>query len=125
MGQYYRFATPLTARRAALSRRVTMSSVIGLLTLQVSISPPCTCTTTKNVHRFRRTHRKAKVKGKCKGETPPDEGGEKEDLLIQDLCTQGTESNNNMRIVNTDAVSYQSRTLEKCPETAECEKNKK
>ena len=39
------------------------------------------------------------------------------------LWTQGTDSIHDMRVVNTDAVSYQSKTPEKCMETAEREKN--
>ena len=42
--------------------------------------------------------------------------------MFQDLWTQGTDSIHNMRIVNTDTVSYQSKTLEKCLETAKREK---
>ena len=35
------------------------------------------------------------------------------DLLIRYLYTQGTDSIHNMRVVNTDATSYQSKTPEK------------
>ena len=55
----------------------------------------------------------------------PEEGGEKGDLLIRDLWTQGTDSIHDMHVVNADAVSYHSRTPEKFQETAECEKKKK
>ena len=41
--------------------------------------------------------------------------------MIRDIWTQGTDSIHVMRVVNTDAVSYQSKTLEKCLETAERE----
>ena len=61
-------------------------------------------------------------KGKGKGEPPPEEGEEKGDLLIRDLCTQGTDSIHDMRVVNTDAVSYQYQTPEKFLETAESKK---
>ena len=54
-----------------------------------------------------------------------EEGGEKGDLLIRDLWTQGMDSIYNMRVMNTDAVSYQSRTPKKCMETTERENNKK
>ena len=37
----------------------------------------------------------------------------------------GTDSIYNMRVMNTDAVSYQSRTPKKCMETTERENNKK
>ena len=68
---------------------------------------------------------KEKEKGKCTEAPPPEEVEEKEDLLIRDLWTQGTESIHVMRVVNTDAVSYQSKTPEKCLETAKREKKKK
>ena len=54
---------------------------------------------------------------------PPEEGGEKGYLLIRDLWTQGKYCIHNMCVVNTDAVSYQAKTLEKCMETAERKKN--
>ena len=46
-------------------------------------------------------------------------------LLIWDPWTQGTDSIHDMCVVNTDAVSYQSKTLGKCLETAELKKEKK
>ena len=59
---------------------------------------------------------KAKAKGKAsskgKEKMPPEEGEEKEELLIRDLCTQGTDSIHDMRFVNNYAVSYQSNTPE-------------
>ena len=59
-------------------------------------------------------------------EAPPtEEGEEKENLLIRGLWTQGTDSIHNMRVVNTDAVSYQYKTPEKCLETADHEKKRK
>ena len=45
-------------------------------------------------------------------------------LLIRDLWTYGTDSIHDMRVVNTDAVSYQYKTLEKCLESADNKKNK-
>ena len=39
-------------------------------------------------------------------------------LLIRDLWTQGTDSIHDMCVVNTDTVSYQSKTPEKCLGTA-------
>ena len=58
---------------------------------------------------------KAVAKGK---EAPPlKEVGDKGDLLTKDLWTHGTDSIHNMRVVNTDAISYQSKTPEKCLET--------
>ena len=41
-----------------------------------------------------------------------DEGELKVDLLIRDLWTQGTDIIYYMRVVNTDATSYQSKTPE-------------
>ena len=67
---------------------------------------------------------KAKAKGKGKEALPTDEGEEKGNLLIWDLWTHGMDSIHDMRVVNTDAVSYQSKTPEKCLDTAE-RKNKK
>ena len=37
----------------------------------------------------------------------------KEDLLIQDLWQQGTDSVHDMRVVNTDALTYQQKEPEK------------
>ena len=48
-----------------------------------------------------------------------EEGEEKGDLLIQDLWTQGTDSIYDMCVVNTDAVSHQSKTPEKYLESTE------
>ena len=42
----------------------------------------------------------------------------KENLLIRNFWTQGTDSIHDMCVVNTDATSYQSKTPEKCLETA-------
>ena len=39
-------------------------------------------------------------------------------ILIRDLWTQGIDSIHNMRVVNTDATSYQSKFPERCLETA-------
>ena len=73
--------------------------------------------------------RGGKAKGKSKGkgkEAPPlEEGGDKGYLLIQYIWTQGTDSIHNMSVVNTDAISYESKTPEKCLETAEHKKKKK
>ena len=68
---------------------------------------------------------RGKESGKGKEEHPPEEGEEKEDLLIWDLWAQGTESIHDIRVVNTDAVSYQSKTQEKCLETTERQKKSK
>ena len=64
-------------------------------------------------------------KDKLKGTPSKDEGDLKGDLLIRDLWAQGTDSINEMRVVNTDATSYQSKTPEKCLKNAEKEKKKK
>ena len=40
------------------------------------------------------------------------------DLLIRYLYTKGTDSIHNMRVVNNDSTSYQSKTPEKFLETA-------
>ena len=60
-----------------------------------------------------------KAKAKVKEAPPKYEEDLKVDSLIQYLWTQGTEIINNMRVVNTDAVSHQFKTPEKCLETAE------
>ena len=44
--------------------------------------------------------------------------------MIRYLWMQGADSIHDMHVVNTDAVSYQFKTLEKCLETAEREKKK-
>ena len=83
--------------------------MIGSPTLQVRLSTLRTCATTSTFSQVapcRGGESKAKVKG---NETPPpDEGEEKGGLLIWDLWMQGTDSIHNMRVVNTDDVSYQS-----------------
>ena len=53
-----------------------------------------------------------------------EEGGEKGNPLVRDLWTQGTDRINNMRVVDTDAVSYQSKTQEKCPRTGKRKKKR-
>ena len=54
------------------------------------------------------------------------EGGkEKGGILIQDLWTQGTDIIHDMRVMNTDAVYYQSKPPEKFLETAERQNKKK
>ena len=67
---------------------------------------------------------KAKYKetGNVKEAPLPEEGEENGENLIRDHWTQGTGSITDMRVVNTDAVSYQSKTLEKCLETSEFKK---
>ena len=50
---------------------------------------------------------------------PPLEATEhRGDLLIRELCQNGTDSVHNMRIVNTDAKSYLAKTPEKCLQEA-------
>ena len=55
----------------------------------------------------------------------PEDGEDQADLLIQDLSTQGTDSIHDMRVVNTDNVSYQFKTPVKCLETNDREKKRK
>ena len=55
---------------------------------------------------------KSKAKGKGKEAPSPEKGNEKGCILIRDLWTQGKDSIHDMRVVNTDAVSYQSKTTE-------------
>ena len=68
---------------------------------------------------------KAKAKIKGKGTLPSEKGGEKGDILIQDLWTKETDVIHDMRVMNTDAVSYQSKTPKKFLETSERDINKK
>ena len=68
---------------------------------------------------------KVKASGKGKEAPPPEEEDEKGDLLIRYLWTQGTDSTHDMRVVNTDAVSYQSKIPENCLETANRENKRK
>ena len=72
---------------------------------------------------------KAKTVGACGttyqyGAPPPEVTEQKGDLLIRDLCQNGRDSVNDMRVVNTDAKSYWGRTPEKCLEEAEKGKKK-
>ena len=54
----------------------------------------------------------------------PEVAEQKGDLIIWNLCQQGTDSVHDMRVVNTDAKSYWGRTPEKCLEEAEKGKKK-
>ena len=56
---------------------------------------------------------------------PPEVTEQKVDLLIRDLWQQGTGSVHDMRVVNTDALSYVCRSPEKCHHGAERGKKKK
>ena len=68
---------------------------------------------------------KAKAKVKVKEAPPPEEWEEKGNLLIWDLWTQGADSIHELRVVKTDAVTYHSKTPDKCLETSKRKKNKK
>ena len=67
---------------------------------------------------------KSKAKGKGKEAPSPEKGNGKGYILIRDLWTQGKDSIHDMRVVNTDAISYQSKTPENFLETVN-RKNKK
>ena len=54
----------------------------------------------------------------------PEVTEQKGDLLIRDLWKQGTDSVHDMRVVNTDALSYVCRSLENCLHEAERGKKK-
>ena len=69
--------------------------------------------------------RGGKAKTKVKEAPPKEEGGLKGDILIRDLWTQGMDSIQYMHVMNSDAVSHQSKNPEKFLENAEREKNKK
>ena len=57
--------------------------------------------------------------------TPPPETMEhKVDLLIRDICQNGTDSVHNMRVVNTDDKSHSGKQPEKCLQEAEREKTR-
>ena len=56
--------------------------------------------------------------------TAPEVTEQKVDLVIRDLWQQGTDSVHNMRVVNTDALSYILKKPEKCLREAERGKNK-
>ena len=58
-------------------------------------------------------------KERFKGSISKDKGELKGDLLIRYLWTQRVESIHDMRVVNIEAISYQSKNPEKCLETAE------
>ena len=54
----------------------------------------------------------------------PEVTEQKGDLLIRDLWQQGTDSVHNMRVVNTDALSYARKSPEKCLHEAKRGKKK-
>ena len=68
--------------------------------------------------------RGCKSESKVKGELPKYKGETKGYLIIRDLWMQGVDIINNMRVMNTNAVSHQPKTPEKSLETAEREKKK-
>ena len=68
---------------------------------------------------------KGRELGKGKEVLPPEEGEDKGGLLIPYLWTQVISSIHSMRVVNTEAIYYQSKTPEMCLETADQEKNNK
>ena len=57
-------------------------------------------------------------------DTQPEATEQKGDLLIRDLCHNGTDSVHDMRVVNTDAKSYWEKSPKKCLEEAEKSKKK-
>ena len=64
-------------------------------------------------------------KDKPKGSPSKDKGGMEGDLLIIDIWKQGTDSIHNTHVVNTDTISYQTQTPDKCLETSKKENKKK
>ena len=52
------------------------------------------------------------------GSPPPEATDQKGNLLIRDLCRNGTDSVHDMRVVNTDAKSHSVKTPEKCLQEA-------
>ena len=64
-------------------------------------------------------------KDKLKGPPSHDVGDMRGGLLIRDLWKQGMDSIHNMRVVNTDATSYQCKYPDKCLETTNKAKRKK
>ena len=64
-------------------------------------------------------------KEKLKGSPSKYEGELKGGLLIRDLCTKGMDIIHDMRVMNTDATSYQSKSPKNSLETAKKAKKKK
>ena len=48
------------------------------------------------------------------GAPPPEVTDQKGDLLIHDLCQNGTDSVHDIRVVKTDAKSHMAKAPEKC-----------
>ena len=65
-------------------------------------------------HAVRGGNAKCNAKGKGTESPPPKERKEKGDLLIRNLWIQGADSIHDMHVVNTDTISYQYKTPEKC-----------
>ena len=81
---------------------------------------------TQNFHRLRCVGGEPQSQNQRYGGPTTRRGGEGDgELLIQDLWTHGTEIIHDIRVVNTDAISYQSKTTKKCLETAGCKYKKK
>ena len=57
------------------------------------------------------------------GATPPEAMEQKGDLLIRDLCQNGTDSFHDMRVMNTDAKTHAVKTPEKCLQEVDRGKN--
>ena len=111
-------ATPWTTIRVTSSWRFTTSSVMGSPTLRPRPSPPRTCTTNPEFlqvapHGGGRPSPKVKHQGRARRHCHQRRGGKKGDLLIRNFWPQEADSIQNMRVVNTDGVSYQSNTPEK------------
>ena len=64
-------------------------------------------------------------KDNINGSPSHDSGDLKGDILIRDLCMQGTDSIHDICVMNIDTTSYQSKYPDKCLETANKAKKKK
>ena len=53
------------------------------------------------------------------GAPPPEATGQKVNLLIRDLCQNGTDSVHSMRVMNTYSKSHSEKKSEKCLQEAE------
>ena len=125
----YPFVTPSIARGETSSRGVITSSGTGLQTLAgndftPSHMPDDPIIFVGSVVKRPKAKPARTIGLTDRDNTPPSEATEqKGDLLICDLCNNGTEITQGMRVVNTDAKSHVGKPPEKCIQEAERAKN--
>ena len=116
VARHLTYATPSTEIMEASSQRVTTRYVMGSPTLRSKALNPIHVHDDPNIYTGRSVRvRKDNIKGSPSKYVGELKGG----LLIRDLCIHCTDSIHDMRVVNTDATSYHSKSPKNCLETTE------